>query len=47
MKTRANLKYFLNDFFWKHFLAYIVPDPFRLNLFDNFGNPKAFDIVLT
>ena len=48
MKTIVCLKYFVNDRLWKQFLASILPpDSFKFDLFDNFGNSKAFDTALT
>ena len=45
MKTRARIKHPVNNYPRKHFPAsniYQIPDPFKLDLFDNFSNSKAF-----
>ena len=43
METRVSLKHFVDGCLWKHFFASTFnPDPFKLNLFDNYGNSKAF-----
>ena len=47
MITRVSLKY-LNDCLWKSFFdSNSPPEPFKPNLFDNFGNSKVFHTVLT
>ena len=47
MKTKVCLKYFVNDSFWKQFLASnSIHTPVKFDLFDNFSNSKAFDTVL-
>ena len=48
MKTRVNLKYFVTDFLWEPFFdSYLPQTPSNLVFFDNFGNSKAFQTVLT
>ena len=48
VKTRISLEYFLTDCSWKPFFdSNSPPDLFKSNFFDNFGNSKAFHIVLT
>ena len=47
MKTRVSLKYFVTDCLWKPFFVSNFPDPLKLISFENFGNSKAFDTVLT
>ena len=43
MKTRICLKYFVYDCLWKQFFCYskLVPVPFKLNFFDDFGNSSS------
>ena len=49
MKTRVSVKYFVNDCFLKPVFVsnLLIPNPFKLNFFDNVGNSKAFHTVLT
>ena len=48
MKTRVFLKYFVGTRLWKQFFASNLPQaPSNLTFFDNFGNSKVFNTVLT
>ena len=48
MKTRVWVKYFVPDCLCKTpFCFYLVPGPLKLDLFNNFGDSKAFNTVLT
>ena len=47
MKTRVCPKDFVNDCLWKQFLAKLVLNPIKFDLFDKFCDSKAFDTVLT
>ena len=47
MKTGVNLKYFVNESLCKLFFSFSrTSDPLKLDFFDNFGNSKAFHVVL-
>ena len=48
MKARVSLKYFVTDCLWKPFSDSESPQtPSNLIIFDNFGNSKVFQTVLT
>ena len=48
METRISLKYFANGGLWEHFFAFnLAQTSSNVIFFDNFGNSKAFQTVLT
>ena len=48
MKTRASLKFFVNDCVWKYFFCFqLPPGPFKFTFCDDFGHPKSFHTALT